>query len=111
MVTGIVCVVLAASAGPAAVQPRYSDSLLRMSMTGELGSRIGLSIDDVADNDSAAEGAMVRDVFPDSPAASAGFAEGDVIVEFDGERVRSASQLTRLVRETPAGRTVSAAVV
>lgn len=64
MVTGIACVVLAASAGPAAAQPRYFDSLLRMSMTGEPGSRIGLSIDDVADNDAAAEGAMVRDVFP-----------------------------------------------
>ena len=65
VVTGIACVVLAASAGPAAAQPRYFDSLLRMSMTGEPGSRIGLSIDDVADNDAAAEGAMVRDVFPD----------------------------------------------
>ena len=111
VVTGITCIVLAALAGPATAQRRYSDSLLRLSTTAEGGSRIGLAIDDVADNDAAAEGAMVRDVFPDSPAASAGFAEGDVIVEFDGERVRSASQLTRLVRETPAGRTVGAAVV
>jgi serine protease Do len=31
-----------------------------------------------------------------------------VIVEFDGERVRSVRQLTRLVQETPAGRTVPA---
>jgi len=75
------------------------------------GSRIGLSIDDVADNDAADEGAVVRDVRPDSPAASAGFADGDVIVEFDGERVRSARQLTRLVQDTPAGRTVGAAVL
>lgn len=75
------------------------------------GSRIGLSIDDVADNDAADEGAIVRDVRRDSPAASAGFAEGDVIVEFDGERVRSARQLTRLVQDTPAGRTVKATVL
>ena len=65
----------------------------------------------MADNDAADEGAVVRDVHRDSPAASAGFADGDVIVEFDGERVRSASQLTRLVRETPAGRIVGATVM
>ena len=75
------------------------------------GSRIGLSIEDVADNDAADEGALVRDVRADSPAASAGFADGDVIVEFDGERVRSARQLTRLVQDTPSGRTVGAAVL
>ena len=75
------------------------------------GSHIGLSIEDVADNDAADEGALVRDVRADSPAASAGFADGDVIVEFDGERVRSARQLTRLVQDTPSGRTVVAAVL
>ncbi len=75
------------------------------------GSRIGLSIEDVADNDAADEGALVRDVRANSPAASAGFADGDVIVEFDGERVRSARQLTRLVQDTPSGRTVGAAVL
>ena len=111
VVAGIMCAVLVASAGPATAQRRYFDSLLHLSTNADGGSRIGLTIDDVADNDAATEGAMVRDVHPDSPAASAGFAEGDVIVEFDGERVRSASQLTRLVRETPAGRTVGAAVV
>ncbi len=42
----------------------------------------------------------------DSPAAKAGVKEGDVVVEFDGERVRSARQLTRLVQETPDGRAV-----
>jgi S1-C subfamily serine protease len=75
------------------------------------GSRVGLSIEDVADNDAVQEGAVILDVRLESPAASAGFVEGDVLVEFDGERVRSAAQLTRLVRETPAGRTVGATVV
>ena len=36
---------------------------------------------------------------------------GDVVVEFDGERVRSARQFTRLVQETPDGRTVKIAVL
>ena len=44
------------------------------------------------------------DVPADGPGAAAGFEPGDVIVEFDGERVRGALQLARLVRETPAGR-------
>jgi len=34
----------------------------------------------------------------------------DVIVEFDGERVRSARQFARLVQETPPGRTVKAVI-
>jgi serine protease Do len=36
---------------------------------------------------------------------------GDVVVEFDGERVRSARHFTRLVRETVAGRTVKSSIV
>ena len=43
----------------------------------------------------------------DSPAEKAGIKAGDVVVEYDGERVRSARQFTRLVQETPEGRTVA----
>ena len=42
-----------------------------------------------------------------APPQKAGIQEGDVIVRFDGETVRSASQLSRLVAETPAGRAVA----
>jgi serine protease Do len=69
-------------------------------------SSIGVQVRDVASG----TGAEVRDVVADSPASRAGFREGDVIVEFDGERVRSASQLARLVRETAPGRQVNAVV-
>ena len=112
-VVGVVSVVLT---GPVLAQQLQKAQLVRQRVaiaapdsTG--GSRIGLSIEDVADNDAEDEGALVRDVRADSPAASAGFANGDVIVEFDGERVRSARQLTRLVQDTPSGRTVGAAVL
>ena len=67
------------------------------------GGRLGVSIEDPTGD---ARGASVRSVEEESPAAKAGLKEGDVIVRFDGESVRSASQLRRLVAETPAGRAV-----
>ena len=80
------------------------------------GSRIGVSIRDLEEADAktvkgAATGVLVEDVGTDTPAEKAGIRKGDVIVEFDGERVRSARQLTRLVQETPAGRSVQAALI
>lgn len=51
-------------------------------------------------------GAIVAHVEPDSPAAKAGLEENDVILEYGGMRVWSASQLSQLVRETPVGRGV-----
>jgi predicted metalloprotease with PDZ domain len=66
--------------------------------------RLGISIEDPAGE---ARGALVRSVEEDSPASKAGLKEADVIVRFDGESVRSASQLRRLVAETPAGRAVA----
>jgi serine protease Do len=62
---------------------------------------IGISIDDQS-----GPGAIVRRVERDSPAEKAGIREGDVVVEFNKEAVVGAQQLTRLVRETPVGRTV-----
>jgi serine protease Do len=60
----------------------------------------------LADLEGDARGARVRSVEPGSAADKAGVKEGDVIVRFDGEPVRSAAQLSRLVGETPAGRSV-----
>jgi membrane-associated protease RseP (regulator of RpoE activity) len=51
-------------------------------------------------------GAIVVSVVPGSPAAKAGFQPNDVIMQFDGQRVRSVAQLHRLIEETPANRTV-----
>jgi serine protease Do len=58
-----------------------------------------------------ARGVVVEQVSEESAAEEAGFKSGDVVVEFDGERVRSVQQFTRLVRETPAGRSVQAVVL
>jgi serine protease Do len=53
----------------------------------------------------------VDEVSTDSAAEKAGLKAGDVVIEFDGERVRSARQFTRLVQETPDGRSVKIAVL
>lgn len=73
------------------------------------GSQLGVTVSDV--DDASTPGARVDDVAKDSAAEKGGVKEGDLVVEFDGERVRSARQLTRLVQETPDGRTVKMTVV
>ena len=80
------------------------------------GGAIGASVRDVTEAERQegtlhVEGAIVESVRDESPAAQAGLQSGDLIVELDGERVRSARQLGRLVSETLAGRNVKAVVV
>jgi S1-C subfamily serine protease len=55
-------------------------------------------------------GVIVMDVEPDSSAAKAGLKENDVITQYDGQIVEGTVQFRRLVRETPAGRTVTLAI-
>ena len=57
------------------------------------------------------EGVVIEDVRGQSPAAEAGLEVGDVMITFDGDRIRSARQLARLVQETRSGRTVRAVVM
>lgn len=77
------------------------------------GSRIGVSIRDIDSTDKAKSpaGVVIESVDDSSPASKAGLKVGDIVVEFDGERVRSVRQFTRLVTETPEGRSVTAAVM
>lgn len=56
-------------------------------------------------------GALIEEVVDGSPADSAGFMAGDVVVEWRGEPVFSAAELGRLVRETPPGRTVQVTLI
>jgi serine protease Do len=55
-------------------------------------------------------GGVIVTVADGSEAARAGFQNGDIVIEFDGERVRSARQFTRLVQESAVGRAVKAVV-
>ena len=69
-------------------------------------SFLGVSI-----SDDEQQGVSVGCVDDDSPAAEAGIEVGDVITEFNGLPVIGVMQFTRLVRETPVGRTVNVKVL
>lgn len=72
--------------------------------------RIGVAIDSVSKElaDSLglprAEGALIRGVENQSPAAKAGIEPGDVILEFDGKKVEKSSDLPRIVGSTAPGK-------
>ncbi len=59
----------------------------------------------------APEGAPLRDVLPDTPAAKAGLQPGDRVVSFDGRPIRSSPDLTRRLDLTPAGKFVRLEIV
>jgi serine protease Do len=55
-------------------------------------------------------GVEVTSVEPESAAAKAGLKEGDVVLEFNGQKVEGWEHLKRLVRETPIHREVKVSV-
>jgi serine protease Do len=79
------------------------------------GSRLGVSVSDIEEADAkdvtTKAGVVVETVEPGGPAEKAGVKTGDTITEFDGEKVRGVRQFTRLVQETPAGRSVAVALL
>ncbi len=56
-------------------------------------------------------GALITGIVSDSGAAKAGLKRDDVIIKWNGEPIESAMELSRHLRETPAGRTVRLTVV
>ena len=67
-------------------------------VTPELAKSFGLS---------EKKGALVAEVFSNSPAEKAGIERGDVILEFDGKEVADSKDLPRLVASTPVGKSVT----
>lgn len=81
----------------------------RVEIVRRIGGRAYLGVT-LEDTSGAERGARVKQVVKGSPAEKAGIKDGDVIARFDGENVRGASQLARLVSETPEGRAVAVEV-
>ena len=108
-----------ASYGQTGRRPEDRMPSLALAITGLQGggSEIGVSVRDLDDADverkqlASPEGVVIEDVRGQSPAAEAGLEVGDVMITFDGERIRSARQFARLVEETRSGRTVGAVVM
>ncbi len=58
-----------------------------------------------------ARGALVGDVITGGPADSAGIKRGDIIISFDGKRVKDMSDLPRIVAETPVRKEVDITII
>lgn len=91
------------------------DQLKQFGVTrrGWLGVKISTVADDVAVALDIPEnaGAVISAVTPGSPAATAGFEAGDVILKFDGKAVTTMRGLPKIVAQTTIGRSVDVEVV
>lgn len=70
-------------------------------VTAEKAKELKLSVE---------RGVLIEKVLDDGPAAKAGLKDGDVITEINGQRVEGTVQFRRMIRETPAGRTLQLTV-
>ncbi|MCI0487066.1 MAG: PDZ domain-containing protein [Blastocatellia bacterium] len=88
-----------------------------LSLFSSEGGYLGVYLEEVTSdrakelNLSEERGALVMRVVKGSPAEAAGLNKNDVIVSFNGRRVDSVRELTRLLGETPAGRNASIEVI
>lgn len=88
------------------------DQMRQLAVLAGRGAQLGVSVRDLdAAQAKGQGGAVVEEVRAGSAAEKAGIRKGDVITAFDGEKVRGVRHLTRLVTETPEGRTVNASVL
>ena len=83
----------------------------------ELPSFLGVELSEVSKETVARlrlreeRGALIDGVTSGSSAAQAGLQKNDVIVKWDGEPIESAREMSRHIRETPAGRAVRLTVM
>ncbi len=78
------------------VRPYIGVSL--RTVTPDIASMFGLAVN---------EGAIIAEIAPGGPAASAGLQVGDVITEINGQMVANASDATRIIRSNQIGQSVT----
>lgn len=102
----------AQSAPPAPPEP-MQNMLRLMSIDG---SYLGVGVRDIDAeskktlNLKEERGAEITSVEPGSPADKAGLKQGDVVLDYNGQRIEGTQQFIRMVRETPPGREVKIVV-
>lgn len=107
---------LGAQADVAAAQGRGRGPGPDLSLLQGGGGGLGVTVRDLTPDEARRAaldrpgGVFVERVREESAASRAGIRSGDIIVEFDGERIRGVLHFSRLVLETPAGRAVRATV-
>jgi serine protease Do len=92
---------------PAALAKPVIDQIIEFGHTrrGWLGVRIQSVTPEIAESLGLpkAEGALVASLTPKSPAEGTGLKPGDVITEFNGQKLDAMKHLPRIVAETPIG--------
>jgi serine protease Do len=114
-IAGAVLVAAVVTGGPIQAQTsvyRFADPTTLVGPGSSIGVRVReLTADEAKAGPSGSSGVYIEAVVGGTPADRAGFRKGDVVIEFDGERVRSVRGFTRLVSETPPQRTVKAVIL
>ncbi len=100
---------------PSTIAKPVVDQLLSYGETrrGFIGARIQSVTDEIAESLGVAgqdKGALIAGVTPGSPAEKGGLQAGDVVLFFDGKRIREMRDLLRIVADTPADREVEVKV-
>jgi serine protease Do len=99
---------------PASMAKRISSQLLADGKVtrGWLGVAIQPLTPELAESFDAKgrKGALISSVTPDSPAARAGLKSGDIVLEFNGQKVEGPSELARVVAMAPPGQTAKITV-
>lgn len=121
MLLGILTVVAGLFLGQKSIKAINDDDPKTPHMRHEFmflgGGWLGVSLEDVTAENmgryrmNEEAGAIVKSVEKDSPAEKAGLQENDVVLSYAGTPVYSVAQLSRLVRETPADRSVSLGIL
>lgn len=91
--------------------PRPAPAQVRFLEMAGARAEIGVTVRDADTDGTTKAGVIVDEVTKGSPAEKAGVKTGDAVAEFDGERIRSARQFSRVVQETVPGRSIQAVLV
>ncbi|HSE36592.1 MAG TPA: PDZ domain-containing protein, partial [Blastocatellia bacterium] len=115
----IICLsTLLSCSSVAMASPRYNDQqTTERPRRVELPSFLGVELGEVSGETVTRlklreeRGALIEGVTSGSSAAQAGLQKNDVVVKWDGEPIESAREMSRHIRETPAGRVVRLTVM